>query len=170
MAKSLDGANKVNPRFFKGDLPEAVDVLPTDAATFKAGEFLTRDSDGLVAAAADDASAITHIAAETRDAALTATYAKAFEVTPDMQFVVQVVDGTTDAAASQTMVGALYSVEVISNVLVIDLDTGTAHSNDIFKVDGLMKDVEPERYALADTPGAVYGHFIATASSDVNAA
>jgi len=170
MAKSLDGATKVNPRFFKGDTPEAVDVLPTDAATFIMGELLVMDSDGKVAAIADDAAAVTHIAAEARSAGLTATYAKAFEVSPDTQYVMQVVDGTTDAAASQTMVGALYSVEVISNVAVLDLDTGTAHSNDIFKVDGLMKDVEPERYALADTPGAVYGHFIATASSDVSAA
>ena len=169
MAKSLDGATKVNPRFFKGDTPEAVDVLPTNAATFIVGQPLTMDSDGLVAATADDAASVTHIAAEARATAATATYAKAFEVTPDMQFVMCVVNGTTDAAATQSMVGALYSVELISGVLVLDLDSGAAHTNDIFKVDGLMKDVEPERYALADAPGQVYGHFIATASTDVNA-
>jgi len=170
MAKSLDGATKVNPRFFKGDFPEAVNVLPSDAATFIMGELLVVGSDGTVTAVADDPAAVTHISAEARPAAKTATYAKAFEITPDMQFQMQVVDGTTDAAATETMKGALYSIEVISNVAVVDLDSGTAHSNDIFKVDGLMKDVEPERYALADSPGFVYGHFITTASTDVSAA
>ena len=169
MAKSLDGATKVNPRLFKGDCPEAVTVLPSDAATYIAGELAVTDSSGTVAAIADDPSAVTHVMASARAAALTATTDNAFEITPEMQFQMAVVDAATDAAVTRSMIGALYSIEVLSNVSVVDLDSGAAHSNDIFKVDGLMLDVEPERYALADVPGFVYGHFIATASTDVDA-
>ena len=169
MAKSLNGATKVNPRFYQGDYPEAQVVLPSDAATYIAGEFLVTGSAGTVTAIADDPSAVTHVAASARAAALTATTDNAFEVTPEARFQISVVDGTTDTAAARTMIGALYSIEVISNVACLDLDTGTAHSNDIFKVDGLMSDVEPERYAITDVPGMVYGHFIATATTDVDA-
>jgi len=170
MAKSLDGATKVNPRFFTGDYPGAVDVIPTDAATYIAGELAAMDADGKVVAVADDTADVSHIMASARAAGIVATADEAFEVTPETRFIMCVVDGTSDAAATRAMVGSLYSIEVISNVACVDLDSGTAHSNDIFRVDGLMADVEPERYALADSPGQVYGHFIATASTDVNAA
>ena len=170
MAKSLNGATKVNPRFFKGDVPEAIDVLPSNAATYICGELAVQDSSGTLAAIADDPSAVTHVMAAARSAAKTATADKAFKIDTDTMFSIQVVDGTTDTAASQTMVGQNYSLEVISNVACLDLDSGTAHSNDIFHVDGLMSDIEPSRHAIADVPGCVYGHFLRTASNDVNAA
>jgi len=170
MAKSLDGATKVNPRFLQGDFPGAADVIPSDAATYIAGELVALDANGKVVAIADDTPDVSHVMASARSAALTATPDKAFEITPETRLVMMVVDGTTDAAATRAMVGSLYSIEVISNVAVVDLDSGTAHSNDIFRVDGLMADLEPERHAIADSPGQVYGHFIATATTDVNAA
>jgi len=119
---------------------------------------------------ADDPANVNFFFVNTRDAASTATSDKVHLIDPDTRFMVAVVDGTTDTAASRTMVGALYSLEVISNVAVLDLDSGAAHSNDVFKVDGLMSDVEPKRHNIADVPGHVYGHIIRTASSDVNAA
>jgi len=169
MAQSLNGATKVNPRYYSGPKPATVNAIPTDAVTYKAGQPGYYDSNGKAEAFADDGANLEFFFANTRDSALTATSDKVHTIDPDTKFMVAVVDGTTDTAASRTMVGALYSLEVISNVAVLDLDSGGAHSNDIFKVDGLMSDVEPKRHAIADVPGHVYGHIIRTASSDVDA-
>ena len=170
MAQSLDGATKVNPRFVKGTVPQAIDLLPTDTATYKSGELGETTTAGKHLAIADDAADVSVMFASTRDAALTATADKGYRIDTDSQYMISVVNGTADAAASRTMVGALYSIEVISNVACLDLDTAAAHSNDIFKVDGLMSDLEPKRHAIADSPGHVYGHFVRTASNDANAA
>jgi len=170
MAQSLNGATKVNPRYYAGPKPRTVNVLPTNAVTYKAGQPGYSDASGTAEVCADDAANCEFFFANTRDAGLTTTSDKVHMIDPDTQFVFAVVDSTTDAAASRTMVGALYSLEVISNVGVLDLDSASAHSNDIIKVDGLMSDVEPKRHAIADVPGHVYGHIIRTASSDVDAA
>ena len=61
--------------------------------------------------------------ATTRDSAATSTSAKAHLIDADTELVWAVVNGTTDALSSQTMVGGLYSIEVISNVCCLDLDT-----------------------------------------------
>ena len=166
MAKSLNGATKVNPRYYNGPTPRTVNALPTDAVTFKAGQLGYWDSDGKAEVVGDDGADVDFIFLETRDSAATATYTKVAIIDADTEFVWCVVNGTSDAAAAQTMVGGFYSIEVISNVCCLDLDTAGAHSNDVVKVTGLMKDVEPKRHALTDTPGQVIGHIIRTASQD----
>jgi len=169
MAQSLNGATKVNPRYYSGPKPRTVNVLPGNSATYKAGQLGYTNSSGLAVVCADDAANAEFFFVNTRDTAATATKDKAHMLSADTLLTFAVVDGVTDTAASQTMVGQLYSLEVISNVGVLDLDSGAAHSNDIIKVDGLMSDVEPKRHAITDVPGHVYGHIIRTASSDVDA-
>jgi len=115
---------------------------------------------------ADDAGHADFIFNETRTTAATATKTKVSLIDADTEFEFMVVNGTTDAAAAQTMVGGLYSIEVISNVCVIDLDTAAAHTNDIVYVTSLMSDNEPKRNAIADSPGTVVGHIIRTATQD----
>jgi hypothetical protein len=170
MAKSLDGATKVNPRYYKGPEPEVYNVLAGNSATWIKGQVGYTGSDGLAVVVGDDPANAEFVFMEDRAAALTATKAKVADINPDTKWIFFVVDGVTDAAATRAMIGSHYSVEVISGVAVLDLDTGTAHSNDIVKVDRLMSDEEPRRHALADEPGQVVGHYIRTASRDVDAA
>ena len=166
MATKLSAATKVNPRYYNGPKPQTRNVLPTDSVTFKAGQLGYFDSDGLAEVVGDDGADVDFIFATTRDAALTSTKAKAHLIDADTEFVFAVVNGTTDALSSQTMVGGFYSIEVISNVCCLDLDTAAAHSNDVVKVTSLMSDNEPKRYTSTDTPGWVVGHVIRTASQD----
>jgi len=170
MATSLNGATLVNPRYYSGPKPLTVNVLPTDSVTYKAGQPGYYDANGKAEVCSDDPSNVQFYFANTRATAATATYDKVHLISPDTKFVFMVVDGTTATAASQTMVGQLYSMEIISNVGVLDLDSGAAHSNDVIRVDALLSDVEPKRHAIADAPGFVIGHIITTASTDVNAA
>jgi len=170
MAKSFDGATKVNPRFISGVIPQAVDLLPTDTATYKSGELGETTTAGTHLAIADDAADVSVMFASTRASALAATPDKGFAIDTGSKYMISVVNGTSDTSAERTMVGALYSIEVISNVACLDKDTVAAHSSDIFKVDGLMSDLEPARHAIADVPGHVYGHFIRPNSNDANAA
>ena len=169
MGTSLNGANKVNPRRYKGKVPLTVNILPTDDVVFKAGQPGYYDADGKAEVCGDDPTKVNFWFVETRAVKATATSSKGMLIDPETIYKIQVVEATTDAAATRAMVGALYSIEIINNVAVLDLDDASAHSNDIFKVDGLMSDVEPKRHAIADVPGCVFGHFITTASTDVDA-
>jgi len=170
MATSLNGATKVNPRYYKGPKPATQSILIGNSATYKAGQLGYRDTSGLGVACADDAANAEFIFANTRDSAATATMDEVHFIDSDTEFVWFVVNGTSDTEATQAMVGDLMSIEVIDNVCVLDKDTAGGHSNDIVKVTGLMKDKEPKRHALADSPGQVIGHIIRTASQDIAAA
>jgi len=167
MGQSLNGATKVNAMFYKGKSRRAKRVTKDAALAVNAGQLGYYDSDGEVREFASNGAKVNVIFAEDETAAAGTTHV--FEIDSESILQFSVVDGTDDAAATRAMVNSLYAIRIISNVACVDLDTGTSYSNDIFKVDGLLADDEPERHAIADVPGHVYGHFIQTASWDVDA-
>ena len=87
-------------------------------------------------------------------------------IDPDDYYVVQVETSGTDATAPQTLVGDSNGLVVSTTATQIGYTTlNTANSNTAFLITDLMANVEPSKYALADSPGWVIGKFL---SANVN--
>lgn len=163
MSESLDGAVRVNPTLFKGQSRKLIIVVKDASLAVNAGQLGLYGTDGEAEEFATNGTKVNLLFAETETAAAGST--RAYEIDSSTILVFSVVDGTSDTAATRTMLGELHSIRVISNICCMDI----AGSNDIFHVDGLMSDSEPKRHDIADVPGHVFGHFIQTACWDVDA-
>jgi len=166
MAVSLDSATKVNPRYYAGPLPRLVYHIGGSSMTCKKGQLGYLDTNGLAVACADDPAIVQFQFMETRATAASGTSIEVAMISPDTQYILFVTEAEADAAASRTMVGAKYTTILVSDVYALDIDTAASHNQDYFVVDGLMSDVDDTRYAVADVPGQVFGHWTRPVTRD----
>jgi hypothetical protein len=150
---------KDNPRWVKSTSRPVMEVserLIDGAATWKAGQFLTQKSDGLIYTCASDEDSIQYIALQDLDSAIgnDTTYMRLGVVHADDVFEMNVIGGSTNAAEAE--VGTNYAMDVTSNVCTVDLaDSGTAAKN-------CLKVVEPSfrNSTVQDKSTDVYGRVL----------
>jgi len=150
-----------NPEWHSGPVTPAVvsdQYCIADNATWNAGQLVRITSAGLVKACATDDDAgtggINAIAVNTQaDAGNDATKVPLFMLAEDCVYRMNLVSG----AASQAMIGDQYGIDVSDNVATVD---HTDTSNVAVEVVGIMFNIDPSSYPIADTMAVVLVKFL----------
>ena len=151
-----------NMRYYSGPALEKDKLLATAASTWKAGQpgYL---ASGRATPCATNATAIKFIFSSDRnDTSATDSYVSVEKIpSAATKFVARVINANTDTTAPATVKGATQALYVASNVATINLNNDT--TGQIFYIDDLMANKDPNTYDVSDVPGNVIGHFVQSA-------
>ena len=144
-----------NPKLVKSDLPMArEEYLVLNGQSWKAGQFLFLDANGMVKPCASDAASGTggikyYALADQADPANATTRIDVGVITADMIFE----GNELDNAVTEAMRDVPYGISVVSNIVTVD--TGDTGNDAVMIVDPVTNKI-PVKYSSADTLAKVY--------------